>query len=139
MATRGSWKFWNVNSIIARIAIAQVASTVISVQQSSTWSFAVERSGSRVLYITTWRTFGCSGRCPKDPKWHGHVLKPEKLLHKTRVFYKRDGNIRMGYESLQTSASKFLEYERVFQPIFHMSKSLRGILRSIFCANYSVV
>lgn len=35
----------NVDSIIARIAIAQVANTVISVQQSSTWSFAVERPG----------------------------------------------------------------------------------------------
>lgn len=127
MATRGSWKFWNVNSIIARIAIAQVASTVISVQQSSTWSFAVERSGPRVFNITTWRTFGCSGRCPKDPKWHGHVLKLEILLHKTRVFYKRDGNIRMGYESLQTSASKFLEYEREFFSLFSIYRKVSKV------------
>lgn len=83
-------------------------------------------AGSRVLYITTWRTFGC-GRCPKDPKWQGHVLKPKNFLHKTRVFYKRDGNIRLGYESWQTSASKFLEYEREFFSLFSICRKVSEV------------
>lgn len=90
--------------------------------------FRSMENGSRKLYITTWRNFGC-GRSPKNAQWHQHVLNEGNIVQNNNAFYAR-GSIRLAYESWETSASMRTEHERMSERLLsdfdEMAKNLEA-------------
>lgn len=72
------------------------------------------KAGFSVLYITTWRNFGC-GRSPKDVIWQEHVWQDDKNRYTSN---NRRGRVRFAYESWESSVSMHKDHEKNSECLF---------------------